>query len=370
MSQQPRHFSDLTGFGRASLLQKEPATRLPPGPMGERMPGTVVSETSVSLDDMVCRQFVREYQGCHAQHFILRDALVVSGLGSDGMVIDAEDCVIAETSAFARLNSAPQTVPDGCVIHSEPIKKLALYFDCAWTNYYHFLLFGIGKFNRLSDLVPADVPTLLPALEQAFERNEVKMSRATVDRILDLTVRTRSTLTLASGAHRVGEVHLFWSDTHPPTDIFETQRFLAPFRAMVPALDPEPPTGARRRLMIRRGGPDPRMGEAEAVMAESLARDLGFETLVLETLTFDQQVAAFANAEAVIAPHGAGLANLVFADPSCLVVELNRRMAGEDLLRPWFYQLAALRNMPYAGFDMDKGPAVLDDVFRFLRSRL
>lgn len=360
--------SDLTALGKTYLSQVEPALTFPPGPDGPRPEPIMAGGTSVRLDDMVCRQFPRDYRAVAAQHFVLRDALVVSGLGSDGLVVDSDGMVVAPTAAFSRLNHSPQSLPDGCPIHETPVEKVALFFDSAWTNYYHFLLFGIGKYLRLSQVLPPDVPTLLPALDPAFERSEVRMSRQTVDRILDLTVRKRPTLSLEPGAHRVGEVHLFWTDSHPPTDIFETQRFLAPFRSLSPALEKQTESQSRRRLMIRRGGPDPRMGEAEATMAGALASDLGFETLTLEDLTFDQQVAAFANAEAVIAPHGAGLANLVFAEASCLIVELNRRIAGEDLVRPWFYQLAALRDMPYAGFDMDKGPAALEDAFRFLKS--
>ncbi len=361
--------SDLAGFGLKYLTQAEPALIFPAGPDGARPEPVVSGETSVRLDDMVCRQFPRDYRGVAAQHFVLKDALVVSGLGSDGLVVDSDGMVVAETAAFSRLSHSPASLLDGCPVHDAPVEKVALFFDSAWTNYYHFLLFGIGKYLRLSQVLPPDVPTLLPALEPAFERSEVRMTPQTVERMLDLTMRKRPTLSLQPGAHRVGEVHLFWPDSHPPTDIFETQRFLAPFRSLVPALDMDVTTEPRRRLMIRRGGPDPRMGEAEAAMAEALARDLGFETLTLEDLTFDQQVAAFAGAEAVIAPHGAGLANLVFADPSCQIVELNRRIGGEDQLRPWFYQLAAVRGMPYAAFDMDKGPAALEDAFRFLSGR-
>ncbi len=358
--------TDLSGFGVEYLTHVEPAAVLSPGPEGIRPEAIPFGETSVHLDDMVFRQFTRDYEGRRARHFVLKDALVISGLRSDGLVINAKGNVVPETAAFAQLNSDPATLPDSCVVHDEPVEKLALFFDSGWVNYYHFLLFGIGKFLRFSDLLAPDVPTLLPALDPAFARNEVRMTRPTVDRILDMTVRTRPTLSLAPGAHRVGEVHVFWHNSHPPTDAFETDAFLESFQSMVPAAMATMP---RRRLMIRRGGADSRMSEAEATMADALANDLGFETLMLETLTFDEQMEAFACAEAVIAPHGAGLANLVFSDPSCLVVELNRRLAGEDLMRPWFYQLATLRGMPYAAFDMDRGPQALEDAFGFLKSR-
>ncbi|MBD2554138.1 DUF563 domain-containing protein [Limnothrix sp. FACHB-708] len=48
----------------------------------------------------------------------------------------------------------------------------------------------------------------------------------------------------------------------------------------------------------------------------------GFEIVELETLPLLKQVAMFATAEVVVAPHGAGLTNLVFASPGTWVLEL------------------------------------------------
>ena len=55
---------------------------------------------------------------------------------------------------------------------------------------------------------------------------------------------------------------------------------------------------------------------------EALLRPYGFETHVLGNYSFGQQLALFAGARAVVAPTGAGLANLVFAPAGMPVVEL------------------------------------------------
>lgn len=72
----------------------------------------------------------------------------------------------------------------------------------------------------------------------------------------------------------------------------------------------------------------------EEVLAE--LSGLGFESYVLEELSVPEQVRLFARAEVVVAPHGAGLTNLVFA-PDPLVVEL---MPERDV-RPWFFAMAS-----------------------------
>ncbi len=48
----------------------------------------------------------------------------------------------------------------------------------------------------------------------------------------------------------------------------------------------------------------------------------GFEFVHAEKLSFQQQIGMFAEAEAVVAPHGAGLTNLAFCAPGTKVIEL------------------------------------------------
>ena len=50
-------------------------------------------------------------------------------------------------------------------------------------------------------------------------------------------------------------------------------------------------------------------------------KQYGFESVALETLSLLEQIALMANAEVVIAPHGAGLTNIVFCDPGTKIIE-------------------------------------------------
>lgn len=57
---------------------------------------------------------------------------------------------------------------------------------------------------------------------------------------------------------------------------------------------------------------------------ETIARlsPYGFVPIVLESLSFLEQVALFANAKAIIAPHGAGLTNTLFCNPGTQLIEI------------------------------------------------
>lgn len=62
-----------------------------------------------------------------------------------------------------------------------------------------------------------------------------------------------------------------------------------------------------------------RVRNEPALWAQLAAR--GFSKLHLETLSWREQVSAFSAAKCVVAPHGAGLANLVFCRPGTRIVE-------------------------------------------------
>ena len=108
--------------------------------------------------------------------------------------------------------------------------------------------------------------------------------------------------------------------------------------ARIPADGAERP---RRIYVDRRGAGARPMANEEAVVAA--LRSFGFEPVRLETFAFADQVRLFREAECIVAPHGAGLTNLVFARSRCRVIEL-----GIDAyLHEAFRRVAALRGVSY-----------------------
>ncbi len=69
----------------------------------------------------------------------------------------------------------------------------------------------------------------------------------------------------------------------------------------------------------------------------------GFTRVYLEDLTWQEQINAFRHAKVIVAPHGAGLANLVFCRPETRVVEFFHR----TYVNPCFWRLAALCELDY-----------------------
>jgi hypothetical protein len=104
------------------------------------------------------------------------------------------------------------------------------------------------------------------------------------------------------------------------------------------------PAGARaRRLYISRKSAAVRRVINEAELANIL-REAGFAIVELEFLSWSEQIALFSDAEVVVAPHGAALANIVFCQPSALLAEISTRTGSRD----YYLRLAASSGVRYS----------------------
>ncbi len=95
------------------------------------------------------------------------------------------------------------------------------------------------------------------------------------------------------------------------------------------------PRQRTRRLLISRADSDYRRLANEAALMALLA-PLGFETIVPGRLSFAEQIAAFRDATHIVGPHGAGLANILFAAPGTHVLEVFHPLYGT-----WAYAVLA-----------------------------
>jgi capsular polysaccharide biosynthesis protein len=76
---------------------------------------------------------------------------------------------------------------------------------------------------------------------------------------------------------------------------------------------------------------------------EDRLRSAGFKTIALEQHSFAEQIGLFVSAKVIVAPHGAGLSNLVFSLPGTKVVEL----VAPTFINHCYQKLASAMRLPY-----------------------
>lgn len=96
-----------------------------------------------------------------------------------------------------------------------------------------------------------------------------------------------------------------------------------------------------RRLYVSRAHQSTRHVRNEADLL-SVAEEFGFETVYPERWSLAEQLAAFAGADAVLGPHGAGLLNVIYADDAVLVELFGERTNS------CFFAIAEGMGIPYA----------------------
>jgi len=210
-------------------------------------------------------------------------------------------------------------------------------------NYAHWVLRNVLKLALIEAArVPADAPFLvrddLRGWEQAYLTllaiPEARLLRVPTDRI----VRCRR--------------------LYVPTQLRNHPRMadgIAWLRAKL-ASHSAPPDPARALVYASRREQSKRRLLNEVQVEEVLAQQ-GFRVIVPGEMTVQEQIAAFSCARVVVAPHGAGLANMVFAPPGASMVEItNSAIVHMDEFR-YLCKAAGHHAVSVVSQDMDAVPA-------------
>ena len=131
---------------------------------------------------------------------------------------------------------------------------------------------------------------------------------------------------------RVGELTILGTDRFRP----ELLRLIPPAYGV-----PDAASRPRKIFISRASAKRRRLLNEDAVW--SLIKPAGFQRVQMEELTFEDQVALMRETAVLLAPHGAGLTNMVFCPPGTRVVEI----ADLGFPNPNFYALASAMGHRY-----------------------
>ncbi len=263
----------------------------------------------------------------------VRDALVHTCAG----IIAIEGLVLADTLIHTTGDEYRYEATDDAIHLLLPDKVERLH-GC-WLalltgnhrNYFHWTLDCLGRLASANDELLAHCQhVLVPPLDAEFRSSGLALSG--LSRLLEIREMP------AAATFEVERLLVPWSlaaDLRPPPCLGRYFRMLA-------CSSTHPIESLPRRFYIaRRASLNRRLINEDEVIA-ALAR-MGFVAIELERLSLAEQIALFSHAEVVVAPHGAGLANLVYAAPGCRLIELHM-----DSYVNWcFRRLAAASDVQY-----------------------
>lgn len=245
----------------------------------------------------------------------LNDVTVETGYWA---VLDGEKIYTRETSNLNMVNSPAIkgriTTDREFAVLSVPAISQTIDEPCLFVggdgNYAHWIyryLMRLAALDERPDL--AALPLLVGDDIRPYEAASLAMAGFADNRLIRVPRRA---------AVRCRDIHLpvcLWST---PGRISHGIHWLRRRALEAGLVSPDP--GTRRLFISRRDAPSRKMTNEDEVV-HALA-PLGFKSVELSTLGFAEQVSLFGQAEIVVAPHGAGLANIIFAPAACRLVEL------------------------------------------------
>ncbi len=282
----------------------------------------------------------------------IRNGWFAVGDRLDGLVLTRDRNAVRETAMFTRLtdrsvSQRPIDLPQSQIV----LDDVFLGFDGGWANWYHWLCFALGRSAIATRFLGEPTQIVFP---EYWTRQSVAFSATSWQQSLDAFGLAGKVRLLPPGLYRAGAIRMFWTKPDEPTDLTYLDAFQEVFAHVRRGLRVRPDL-PRRLLLSRARAGDTRIDAAEARLVEELASRYGFTALHPHELDFHAQAEALFNAECVIGVHGSGLTNILFGPSTLRVLELNLRLDGETLPRPWFYLLAQSRRQRYMMLDRDAG---------------
>ncbi|MEP6489566.1 tetratricopeptide repeat protein [Microcoleus vaginatus GB2-A3] len=96
------------------------------------------------------------------------------------------------------------------------------------------------------------------------------------------------------------------------------------------------------RIYVSRSKSSYRRVINEEQVIEFLSR-FGFVSVLLESMTLEEQIALFSRAKAIVAPHGSGLTNIIFCGAGTKVIEL----VSPNYIRQYYWAISQQLNLPH-----------------------
>jgi capsular polysaccharide biosynthesis protein len=147
------------------------------------------------------------------------------------------------------------------------------------------------------------------SLQMPFQKSSLQALGIPAEKVIESIKYSHikaDTLLVPSLACIPGNVPMWVSD-------FIRKTFLTEIKSAVSGTTP-------KRVYISRGDAKYRRVEGESQLIKELS-GVGFEPVELSKLSLQGQIDLFVNAEAIVAPHGAGLTNLIYCEPETVVIE-------------------------------------------------
>lgn len=285
------------------------------------------------------------------------DAYFIIDHGLDGTILTKDQMIVDDPSCFRdrSLTQGGRDVLDSGLNFHE-LDDVFIGIDPQWHNYFHFICWSMSKYMIADRFLPNTCQMVIPDYKSRLQNpnSAFPFSEASYNQIIDLSGLTNKIQKLPSGLYRAKLLRFIWVDPIMPTNFFEFSDFYQGFLRIKQKLHSDAKL-PRRILISRDKASDSRMRRDDSNLVRKMCLERSFMVVRFEDYDIQQQAQIMFNAECIVAPHGAGLTNILFGRESLKVLEINYEMDGDGSLRSCFFQIACGLGQPYAILNGSRG---------------
>ena len=217
------------------------------------------------------------------------------------------------------------------------------------SNYAHWLYDVLPRLHLLqrAGLTTADARYLVPPIDSEFKQTSLRRLGISPDDCIEVggpVAIVGETIVASSGHRSHGRVEPWIPEFLRDALLRESPR-------------------SGLRLYVNRRDTKIRKVLNEAVLESALA-ERGFRSISAADFDFQEKMDLYSSAEFIVAPHGAGLANVAFCSPGTHVVEID----GDDWTDPWYGDVGLAMQLHYTTVRAFRtvSPGWLPDIVRHL----
>ena len=200
----------------------------------------------------------------------------------------------------------------------------------AW-GYYHWMIEVLPKLSLIEEFDDLkSVPLIVPHRLKVFQRDSLSVAGVSVDRIVHLH----------EGDWQVD--HLFFPEILAPSGNPSPHAVDWLRKRFLKEPSTRNPRSGRRIYLTRSDAAQRRLLNEEEIV--EYLREAEFEIVCPGRLSFSEQVKTFREVEVVIAPHGAGATNMVFAPSNATLIEF----FGDNYINGCYWALTCVRKQKHA----------------------
>ena len=230
---------------------------------------------------------------------------------------------ILNNSYFFKLFEYPEKFKSGNWFSS------LLFWNSA---YYHWICDILPRFYQVLDDLPPDTRIIIPANPKEWQVKSLEAIGVDRKRMVEFPLNTIWKFE-----------HLYFAPPVAMTGDHMHEAVAWIHRTVTNNLKIR--AGYGKHIYISRGQADRRRIVNEGVLIDYLKR-YDFEVVNNECLTFEQQVELFHSASRIVAPHGAGLSNIMFSQVGTKVLEILEK----STMRRCYWTLSNAKGLDYKCF--------------------